>query len=48
MSVSSSRPNLALQIYESLKKYTLQGSGVLMMPNVQNALEAIQPSLLQK
>ena len=47
-SLSSPRPNLALQIYESLKKYTLQGSGVLMMPNVQNALEAIQPSLLQK
>ncbi|KAA6422787.1 MAG: Zeaxanthin epoxidase [Trebouxia sp. A1-2] len=37
-----------VKIYESLKKYTLQGSGVLMMPNVQNALEAIQPSLLQK
>ena len=47
-SISSPRRNLALQVYESLKEYTLQGSGVLMMPNVQNALEAIQPSLLQK
>ena len=37
-----------VQVYESLKKYTLQGSAVGLMPNAQYALEAIHPDLLSR
>ena len=37
-----------LQVYESLRRYKLQGSGVLMHANVQHAMEAIDPDLLER
>ena len=37
-----------LQVFESLRRYKLQGSGVLMHANVQHAMEAIDPELLER
>jgi len=37
-----------MQVYESLKEYTLQGSAVGLMPNAQYALKAIHPNLLAR
>ena len=36
------------QVFESMKGYTLQGSGVALYPNAQHALEAIDPELLAR
>lgn len=40
--------DVTVEVYESYKAYRLQGAGVLMQPNVQYALEAINPKLLKK
>ena len=37
-----------LQVYESYKNFRPQGSGVLMQPNVQHALQALDPDLFAK
>lgn len=37
-----------LQVYESLREYKVQGSGVLFNANGQSAVEAINPDLLQR
>ena len=37
-----------LQVYESMKQYTLQGSAVGLGANAQHALEAIHPDLLAR
>ena len=39
---------MLLQVYESLKEYTLQGSAVGLAANAQYALEAIHPDLLAR
>ena len=36
------------QVYESYERFRPQGSGVLMNPNVQYALEAISPDLFEQ
>lgn len=37
-----------LQVFESLREYKVQGSGVLFNANGQSALEAINPDLLER
>ena len=37
-----------VKVFESMKGYKLQGSGVALHPNAQHALEAIQPDLLAR
>lgn len=39
---------MPLQVYESMKEYTLQGSAVGLGPNAQHALEAVHPDLLAR
>ena len=36
------------QVYESMKNYRLQGSGVGLSANAQHALQAIHPDLLNR
>ena len=47
-SVRTERYPVTLQVYESMKEYTLQGSAVGLGPNAQHALEAVNPDLLAR